>query len=500
MIASEETASRRILVVEVRPEVRRRLGERLQQDGFEVDLAAGAKEAVAALTANRHQLAVLGDTAPKPVINLAYQLRKAVPGLHAVMLTGSAGPPVDNPDAWLHTAPADDPRQLTVILLRVTNRALERALREAHRFQRRITETVPEHIYLYDVELGRTIYANHKLETLLAPEGSADGRPLGHEALLARVHQDDVAAVQALLDGLDAGDEQVATGQFRVRQADGAERLLRARNVAFARHADGRVRQVLGLLQDVTEREKAKEALHASREELRQLAQHLQSVRDEERSGIARELHDQLGQELTALKIRMSMLKGARDQLQPEVADNIDTMSELVTTTTETVRRLSRDLRPHPTAHLGLVPAIRWHVDEFSRQIGIEVRFQSALSQVELNRERETHLFRILQEALTNVARHAAASKVEVDLSENVGNLVLTVADDGRGISEDAIASGKSIGLTGMRERAHLCGGEVTIFCAPGAGTIIRARIPLSDAAADPMTGEIVIGGWPSHG
>lgn len=368
---------------------------------------------------------------------------------------------------------------------------LEEKLRDAQRLQRRINEAVPEHIYLYDLPDERTIYSNRKMERILG-YAEDDLPQMTGDHFQPRLLHEDPGAFEAMLEQLEG--DVVVTTMHRLQHRDDSWRTLRARNVLFARDRNGSVRQFLGLLQDVTESQRADEALRASREELRRLAQHLQSVRDEERTEIAREIHDQLGQELTALKIHMSVLKNAGNDLDLSdgLHETIETMSQLVHTTTESVRRLSRDLRPHPTAHLGLIQAMGWHCEEFSKQMGTPCRFQTQLDTVSISRERETHMFRILQEALTNVARHSGASSVEVELEENDGNLVLTVADDGKGISEDVITTGRSVGLTGMRERAHLCGGEVTIFCAPGAGTIIVARVPESESQEDAATGTIV--------
>ncbi|RMH21561.1 MAG: PAS domain S-box protein [Acidobacteria bacterium] len=367
---------------------------------------------------------------------------------------------------------------------------LEGALREAQRLQRQITETVPEHIALYDLVARRTIYANHRLARIL---GYGDEhRSLETRFLPDLLYGDDPQGFATLLERLE--QEPVVTSTHELYHRQGASRILLARHVVFARDDRGKVRQVLSMLQDVTESERAATALRESREELRSLAQHLQAVRDEERAGIAREIHDQLGQELTALKIHMSVLKNAARDLDPAIAESLETAAKLVVSTTETVRRISRNLRPHPTAHLGLIPAIRWHIEELERDCGIRCRFVTELKKVNLDLERETHIFRILQEALTNVVRHAQATSVEIELAEKDGILMLTIADDGRGISEDVISTGKSVGMTGMRERAHLCGGELTVFCAPGAGTIIVLRVPMSAEDADPKTGAIYIG------
>jgi len=366
---------------------------------------------------------------------------------------------------------------------------LEERLRHAQRLQEQITETVPEHICLFDVERDQEIYSNGKLERMLGWQaGERDHQPDLMRCLLEDADPD---ARSALVTRL--ARERVVTTKHRMLDRDRQGRVLLARHIVFARNHDGSVRQVLCIVEDITERDKAEEMLRASREELRSLAQHLQSIRDEERGDIAREIHDQLGQQLTALKLHMSVIKRARPDLDNAFAESLETAAGLVNATTDTVRRIARDLQPNPTAHLGLIPAIRFHAKDFAHNIAIECRFHSELKKIKLSLERETHTFRIVQEALTNVARHAQATAVEIELSERDGCLVLRIADNGKGIAESALGTGRSIGMTGMRERAHLCGGELTVFCAPGEGTIIVARIPITDQAADPKTGPIVI-------
>lgn len=369
---------------------------------------------------------------------------------------------------------------------------LEQRLLEARRLQQKITETVPEHICLLNAETSEVVYSNGKLERMLGWSGTEpDYDP---EVLRPLIEGDDIGGISALLTRL--AREHVITNKHRVLDRDQDERVMLTRHIVFARGPGDSVRQVLCIIEDVTKREKAAEQLRHSREELRSLAQFLQTVRDEERSEIAREIHDQLGQQLTALKLHMSVLKRGRDHLDAEIVPSLDTAIELAHATTETVRRISRDLQPNPTAHLGLVPAIRWHAEDFAQKVGIDCRFVSDSRRIKLNLEHETHVFRIVQEALTNVARHADASSVEIELTTKDGQLVLRIADDGRGISEASLSTGRSVGMTGMRERAHLCGGELKVICAPGSGTILLANIPMDDIAVEPKTGPIVIGDW----
>ena len=232
---------------------------------------------------------------------------------------------------------------------------------------------------------------------------------------------------------------------------------------------------LLVVARDVTERKRAESSLKESEGKLRQLTRHLHEVREEERKRIAREIHDELGQTLTALKLDLSWSAGRVDS--QEMAER---MSNLVDHAIATVQRISADLRPQVLDDLGLIAALEWHAQQFTKPIGIECHFHSEVESVVLSPERATHVFRIFQETLTNVARHAEATRVEVQLSKTDGCLVLKVEDNGKGVSNEEIARANSFGLMGMHERARLCEGELQIDGTPGEGTRITVTLPVS--------------------
>ncbi|MGH7900426.1 MAG: PAS domain S-box protein, partial [Thermodesulfobacteriota bacterium] len=241
----------------------------------------------------------------------------------------------------------------------------------------------------------------------------------------------------------------------------------------------------VGIHTDITERKQAEEQLKTSHEQLRNLAAHLQSVREEERTTISREIHDELAQVLTGLKMSLSWVDkklsdaGDNEVSRSQMLEEIEAMSKLVDNAVQTVQEISAELRPVVLDDLGLTAAIEWQAQEFQTRMGIRCRFTSSLENITLDKERSTAIFRILQETLTNVARHANATRVNISLKEKAGNLVLEVRDNGEGISKNAISNPKSLGLIGIRERAILLGGKVKISGSPGKGTTITVQIPL---------------------
>lgn len=233
--------------------------------------------------------------------------------------------------------------------------------------------------------------------------------------------------------------------------------------------------------------EKSQRELQESHDQLRKLAVHLQSVREEERTDIAREIHDELGQLITVMKMDISLLKRkiqAKVETHDvsEIENDLQSISSLADTTIQTIRRIATALRPEILDELGLIDAIGWETNMFQSRTGIKSDFATNLGEIELGRDRTTALYRILQETLTNVARHANASEVYVTLNREANDLILRIKDNGRGITEAELSREKSLGLLGMRERALLLGGEINIIGDHGKGTMVTARIPVKNS------------------
>jgi signal transduction histidine kinase len=223
---------------------------------------------------------------------------------------------------------------------------------------------------------------------------------------------------------------------------------------------------------------RAEEELKKSRDQLRALAEHLQSVREEDRTRIARWIHDEVGQALTRIGVDLWGLAADSPKEKQSLKGKIESISKFVGATMELVRRMSTELRPS-VLDFGLVAALEWQAQEFQNRTGIQCECQVSSDEVNLPGDHSTAVFRIFQEILTNVVRHAKASRVAVALKRAADSVVLEVKDNGRGISQSEISDPKALGLLGMRERAILFGGEVNFISVPGRGTTVVVRIPL---------------------
>jgi len=230
---------------------------------------------------------------------------------------------------------------------------------------------------------------------------------------------------------------------------------------------------------DITDAKQVEDQLRASREQLRELSRHLESVREEERTSMAREIHDELGQTLTALKIDLSWLAKRLPHEQQSLVEKTESMYELVDRAIQTVKRISTELRPGALDDLGLADAMEWQIQDFGKRTDIKSTFSARPEGIVLDRERSTAVFRVCQEALTNIVRHAKATRVSVSLRTGPNRVSLKISDNGQGIEESQILDPTAFGLIGMRERARYLGGEVRISGAPGKGTLVVMSIPL---------------------
>ena len=266
--------------------------------------------------------------------------------------------------------------------------------------------------------------------------------------------------------------------ELKLRKKNGEE--MNCLVTASVRQADDRsILGYQGFIRDVTEQRRAEDELAKSREQLRNLSAYLQSAREQERTSIAREIHDDLGQTLTALKMDLSRLGKGLSKDQGPLKERQASMDKALDMAIKSVERIITELRPGMLDDLGLVAAIEWQVGDFQNRTGVRSEVKIDSEEIFLDKERSTAVFRILQECLTNVARHAYATKVNVSLIEKDGELVMKVRDNGKGIAKEQISHPKSFGLMGIRERVYVFGGNVEIKGILEKGTTVIVRIPL---------------------
>jgi PAS domain S-box-containing protein len=249
------------------------------------------------------------------------------------------------------------------------------------------------------------------------------------------------------------------------------------------------------IYRDITERKKAERELRHSREQLRALSSRLETLREAERIKISREIHDELGQKLTGLKLDLLWMERNLDELENlpaanAILDRVVGATEIVDGIVGTVQEIAAELRPSVLDKLGLGTALQFEARRFQDRTGIPCEVRVPQTELALSAEVSTAFFRVFQESLTNVARHAHATKVEAELKAEPGFIVLSLRDNGKGITEADIANPQSLGLLGMKERVAQLGGEVVFQSHPGQGTLVAVRVPT--AAATPATGETV--------
>ncbi|MGY8761427.1 MAG: histidine kinase, partial [Nitrospinaceae bacterium] len=239
----------------------------------------------------------------------------------------------------------------------------------------------------------------------------------------------------------------------------------------------GIMAQIGNQLGRVLERKEAQDESERSQDQLRKLYHRLEQVREEERTRTAREVHDHLGQVLTTIKLELSLLSKKLSKYNPSIQESTEELLEMSDDAIQTVKKISMDLRPPILDDLGIAEAIVWQVKDFTSRTGIECEFEDKLDDFEPDLERSTTLFRVFQETLTNVVRHAEATKVYVTLSQFNESVTLQIQDNGCGISLDQVSNLRSLGLLGMRERAMVWGGNVQIHGVPDEGTTVTINI-----------------------
>jgi PAS domain S-box-containing protein len=353
----------------------------------------------------------------------------------------------------------------------ITKRKLaEKSLRASEAKFRAIVENSHDGIVFADAN-GVILYRSPSYHRI---NGFIDRDLVGHIGF-ETVHPDDLAATRSVWAEVLKHPGEPSTIQNRVRHKDGTWRWVESTAQSFL--DDGSIQAVVMTTRDVTDRTRAQDELQRLLQQSRALAARSQNIREEERKRVAREIHDQLGQGLTAIKLDLRSLIRETTGDPPKPSERATSLLQLVDETIQTVRRIAAELRPGLLDDLGLVATIEWASEDFEVRTGIPCRLNLPVKDIEANSERATAVFRIFQETLTNVVRHAHATEVQVRLAQENGQLILEVHDNGSGIPPGKLSSGDSLGIIGMRERALLLGGELSIKSAPKEGTTVSLRI-----------------------
>ena len=362
----------------------------------------------------------------------------------------------------------------------VERKRAEVELRRSEVFLESIVENIPHMIFVKDADQLRFVRFNRAGEELL---GHTRQNLLGKSdyELFPRDEADFFTSsdrnVLKSRKVLDIPEEPILT------KAKGL-RSLHTKKIPILDENDQPV-YVLGISEDITERKRADTQLQRSFELLRTLSQRLDVVREEERTRIARELHDELGVRMTCMKMDLSRLLGMmRESLFPRerMEEKIRSMSADTDATIAEVQRLAAELRPGVLDDLGLVAAIEWQCQDFERRSGIRCLCEASFDQIKISPSRATAAFRICQEALTNVARHAKATFVRVLVKEKGEDVLIEIQDNGLGIPPEKLNDGASLGLLGMKERSMAIGGRLDITGWPGKGTTVTLRLRCLDA------------------
>jgi PAS domain S-box-containing protein len=490
-------SNQRILVVEDDPAVADLIVRYLKRSGYEVAACvASGEDALVEAARSRPHLALMdiGLRGDLDGVQTAERLQARF-DVPVVFLTGLAD------DATIqrsHDAKAfgylvkpfrpDDLK--TSIDLALNKHQVESKLRQIEHWFTAAIRSVGEAIVTTD-ETARVTFLNPVAEVLTGwTLDEAVGQPL--EAIFHA--QSDAMVLKTALQRPPARRATVASSRETTMLSREGRTIPIECSASPIRNDQGEVVGSVLVFRDVTERRQAETDLKNSREQLRSLAAHLERVREDERTRIAREIHDELGQILTGLKMDLVWIEKRLPTVNDEairqpLTSKTKSMLGLLDQMVKTVRKISAELRPGVLDDLGLLPAMEWQARDWQIRTGIECAVVSDVSEDAVPAEQRTALFRIFQETLTNVARHAQATQVRARLSLEKDWLAMEINDNGRGITEEEQRYTKSFGLLGMKERAMMLGGQVRIQGTAGQGTSVQVRIPISDpapAACDP--------------
>jgi PAS domain S-box-containing protein len=369
---------------------------------------------------------------------------------------------------------ADYPVFMAIIRDITERKRIEHELSGQKEFLRQVIDADPSLIFVKDIE-GRLLLANQAMATIY---GLPLNEMLGDKYLTHLKRQGSEAELYMEIDR-EVIQKQMSVSFAHTSSLGGKERWYLTTKTPITL-SDGTV-NLLGISVDITESKRAENELNQSRQLLRDLVVQSESLREKERKHIARELHDELGQILTALRMNTSLLRIEFGEHNATLREKINGITELLDQSIQCTRNVVTHLRP-AALDMGIIPAVKWLTDDFIKLTGIPCTLSAPEDEIHLDEALAVSAFRVVQESLTNVARYAEASKVEIFLNQDADNFSVTVNDNGKGFDYMAISNHKSFGLLGMRERAIALGGVVNIYSAPQQGTQIFFVVPNQQA------------------
>jgi two-component system sensor histidine kinase UhpB len=352
---------------------------------------------------------------------------------------------------------------------------MKEQLRESEERFRQLAENINDVFFLTDVQGIRIYYVSPTFQKIWG--FSSEKLYRDPASWMQFVHEDDRRRVRRIVRA--RRPEMPYDIEFRIRRPDGAVRWIRLRGFPI-RDTSGEVLRVAGIAADVTARKEAAEALQRSHQQMRALAAHLQMAREEERKRIAREIHDELGALLLAIKMDAEACRKNGASANANGSGILGQLVERIDAAIDSVRRIATDLRPSILDNLGVLAAVEWEAQDVERRTGIQCVVETDPDQDDLDVEPEpaTAIFRIVQEALANVVRHSGATKVKIVLREESGTVKLQITDNGKGIDRESRPGARRWGLVGMVERVSAFNGKLGIDAATPHGTVITATIP----------------------
>jgi PAS domain S-box-containing protein len=338
--------------------------------------------------------------------------------------------------------------------------------------QAALLELTQDSVFVIDME-GAVLFWSRGAEAMLGYTKAQAAGKIAHDLLCTEFAQS-FSEIKA---------ELMRTGHWEgdlIKTAQDGRRIVVSGRWALQWGKRDQAPRVLVINSDITERKRGEESLVLQREQLRALAERLQWVREEDRKRVARDLHDQIGQILTAIKMDMTWMTRHLPKSEVQVLARLDESIQLINDGVKAVRAICSGLRPGVLDDLGLAAAIEWQASEFASRNGVQCEVSVPPVDLHLNGDRATATFRIFQECLTNVIRHAQAKSVRVALCQEEESILLVVEDDGIGFCDSGFSNSVgSLGLLGMKERAQFCGGDVDISSSPGKGTTVTVRVPV---------------------